>query len=242
MSSILICSTPVHGHVTPLLAVTRTLVAADHEVRFLTGQRYRDAVEGAGARFLPLPDAADYDDQSMDAAFPGRVGLTGPAGIRYDLIEIFLRPMRAQAAALRGALTAPTDLIVTESMFTGILSLLVKPRSERPPIVNLGIVPLGLKPMPGLVGRLREGISTFVAEKIIFASVQEFADEQLLSLTGRRMPGFFLNWPSLADAIVQFTAPEVEYQRSDLPEIARPPGVEGILSIVDELSAESVRP
>ncbi|MDF1478460.1 glycosyltransferase [Leifsonia sp. H3M29-4] len=231
MSSILICSTPVHGHVTPLLAVTRTLVAAGHEVRFLTGQRYRDAVEAAGARFLPLPDAADYDDRSMDTAFPRRVGLTGPAGIRYDMIEIFLRPMRAQAAALRGALTAPTDLIMTESMFTGILSLLVTPRAERPPIVNLGIIPLGiksrdtapfglgLKPMPGPVGRLRDSFNTFVAEKIIFAPVQKFADEQMLAITGKHMPGFFLNWPSLADAIVQFTVPEFEYPRSDLPDM-----------------------
>lgn len=230
MSSILICSTPVHGHVTPLLAVTRTLVAAGHDVRFLTGERYRDAVESAGAQYLPLPAAADYDDRSMDAAFPGRVGLKGPAGIRYDMIEIFLKPMPAQVAALRQALTAPTDLVMTESMFTGILALLVEPRSSRPPIVNLGIIPLGiksrdtapfglgLKPQPGFGGRVRDSINTFIAEKVIFAPVQKFADEQVRALTGRRMPGFFLNWPSLADAIVQFTVPEFEYPRSDLPD------------------------
>jgi len=45
MSSLLLCSTPVHGHVTPLLAVARHLVAGGHRVRFLTGARYRDAVE-----------------------------------------------------------------------------------------------------------------------------------------------------------------------------------------------------
>ena len=53
MSNILICSTPVHGHVTPLLSVVRTLVGAGHEVRFLTGARYREAVEAAGATYLP---------------------------------------------------------------------------------------------------------------------------------------------------------------------------------------------
>src|SRR5690348_16556412 len=104
--SLMICSTPVHGHLTPLLAVTRHLVASGHRVRFLTGARYRGAVEAAGAEWLPLPAEADYDDRDMDAAFPGRVGLSGPAGIRYDLREIFLRPGAAQLAAVDAAIAA----------------------------------------------------------------------------------------------------------------------------------------
>lgn len=230
MSSILLCSTPVHGHVSPLLAVTRTLVAAGHDVRFLTGQRYREAVERAGATFLPLPESADYDDRSVDAAFPGRVGLTGPAGIRFDMIEIFLRPLRQQLAALRQALSSPTDLIMSEPLFTGILGILVEPAESRPPIVSLGIVPLGVaskdtapfglgvKPMPGFAGRARNALMSFMAEKVIFAPVQKFAEEQVLSATGRELGGFFLQWPTRADAILQFTVPEFEYPRSDLPE------------------------
>jgi len=50
--SLLVCSTPVHGHVTPLLAVARTLVASGHTVRFLTGTRYRAAVEETEYRAL----------------------------------------------------------------------------------------------------------------------------------------------------------------------------------------------
>ena len=100
MTSILLCSTPVHGHVTPLLAVARFLVERGHRVRFLTGERYRDAVATTGATYLPLPAEADYDDTDMDAAFPGRVGLKGPAGIRYDVATIFLRPAPAQLRAI----------------------------------------------------------------------------------------------------------------------------------------------
>ena len=84
MTSILLCSTPVHGHVTPLLAVARFLVERGHRVRFLTGERYRDAVATTGATYLPLPAEADYDDTDMDAAFPGRVG-RGHVPIRVDL-------------------------------------------------------------------------------------------------------------------------------------------------------------
>ncbi|CAN5559361.1 glycosyltransferase [soil metagenome] len=228
MTSVLICSTPVHGHVTPLLAVVRTLVSAGHDVRFLTGQRYRESVEAAGATFLPLPSAADFDDRSIDESFPGRVGLTGPAAIRYDMIEIFLRPVPYQVAAVRAALAEKhTDIVMAESMFAGILGLIVE--DDRPPIINLGIVPLGTKskdtapfglgvtPMPGTGGRIRNALMTFVAERIIFAPVQKFAQKQLRELTGRQMPGFFLDWPRNADAIVQFTVEEFEYPRSDLP-------------------------
>src|SRR6478735_11082378 len=113
MTSVLIASTPVRGHVTPLLAVAEALVAAGDRVRFLTGARYRDDVTATGAEFLPLPPEADYDDRDMDAAFPGRRGLRGPRGIRYDMIEIFLKPVPAQLRALRAAIEAePTDAVL----------------------------------------------------------------------------------------------------------------------------------
>jgi MGT family glycosyltransferase len=229
MTAVLITSTPVHGHVTPLLAVTRALVAAGHDVRFLTGARYREKVEAAGARFLALPEAADFDDRSIDASFPGRIGLTGPAAIRYDMLEIFLKPVPHQVAAVRKALEQePTDVILSEPLFAGMIAFAGD--AATPPVVALGIVPLGVKsrdtapfglgipPMPGPGGRLRNAFMTFVAERVIFAPVQKEAQRLAQELTGRRMPGFFLDWPRRADAIVQFTVPSFEYPRSDLPE------------------------
>src|SRR5690348_13035083 len=46
---ILLCSTPVHGHVTPLLAVSRALVDRGHRVHFLTGERYLERAAATGA-------------------------------------------------------------------------------------------------------------------------------------------------------------------------------------------------
>ena len=230
MSSFLICSTPVHGHVLPLLAVSRYLVGRGHHVRFLTGTRYRAAVEATGATWLGLPAGADYDDRNVDAAFPGRVGLKGPAGIRYDLEHIFIAPAPLQVTAVDEAIAAEhTDAILLESMFIGALALLQRPRSERPAIVNLGIIPLGLTsvdtapfglgipPRPGFIGRVRNRVLKFVAEKVIFAPLQTAAVEMAQKITGQRLRTFVLNWPSMADAIVQFTVPSFEYPRSDLP-------------------------
>lgn len=230
MTSILLTSTPIRGHVTPLLSVAAALVEAGDRVRFLTGARYRDDVLAAGAEFLPLPAEADYDDRDMDAAFPGRRGLTGPAGIRYDMTEIFLKPVPAQLRAVRAALDAePTDAILSESMFAAAAVLTGLPREERPLLINLGILPLALKhpdvapyglgipPMRGPLGRLRNALLSTVAEKGIFAPVQRYADEIAVAETGRGLSRFFLDWPAGSDQLVQFTVPEFEYPRSGLP-------------------------
>lgn len=230
MTTVLLCSTPVHGHVTPLLAVSRHLADRGHRVLFLTGERYAERVITTGAAFLPLPAEADYDDTDMDAAFPGRVGLTGPAGIRYDMTTIFLRPARAQLAAVeRIAAEHPVDVVLAESLFLGAALLSTRPRASRPAVVNLGIVPLGLKsrdvapfglgvpPKAGVAGRLRNAALTVVAERIVFAPVQKAARRIAHEATGSSLNGFILNWPAHADAVVQFTVPEFEYPRSDLP-------------------------
>lgn len=231
MTAILICSTPVHGHVTPLLAVATHLVRNGHSVRFLTGERYRDAVTATGATHLALPAEADYDDSDMDAAFPGRVGKTGVAGIRWDIRNIFLAPAAAQYRALTDAIAAhSSEVVLAEGLFVGCAALLTKPRSQRPAVVSLGIFPLGLQsvdtapyglgvlPQPGAAGRIRNATLRFLAEKIIFRSLQAEMQKTIRSLTGQPLTSFFLSGGGAADAIVQFTVPGFEYPRSDLPE------------------------
>ncbi|MFI2754215.1 glycosyltransferase [Cellulomonas sp. P22] len=234
MSSLLICATPVHGHVTPLLAVSRFLVGQGHHVRFLTGARYRGAVEATGATYLPLPLEADYDDRDMDAAFPGRVGRSGASGIRYDMSTIFIAPVPAQVRAVDQALAAePTDAVLVESMFFGAAALLSRSRTARPPVITLGIIPLGLAstdtapfglgipPVPGLAGRVRNAALRVVAEKIVFGPVQRDAEQAVREATGCELPGFFMDYGRLADALVQFTVPGFEYPRPDLPSSVR---------------------
>lgn len=229
MSSLLLCSTPVHGHVTPLLAVARHLVLAGHRVRFLTGRRYREAVEATGAEWLALPDEADYDDRDMNASFPGRVGRSGPDGIRWDMREIFLKPAPAQLTAVDAAIAAePVDAVIVETMFIGSLLFLAR-GGDRPPLITLGIVPLGVRsrdtapfglgvlPMKGPIGRLRNSMLGFVAGNIIFGPVQKDAVAIVKQATGADLKVPFLESSALADALVQFTVPSFEYPRSDLP-------------------------
>jgi MGT family glycosyltransferase len=231
LSTYLITSTPAHGHVMPLLQIARHLVDRGDRVRFLTSVRYADRVRSSGAEFLALPADADVDLDDADGAFPDRVGLKGPAAIRFDMLNLFVRPGAAQLAALRAAIAdADTDAILTEPLFLGAALLQRRPRAERPPIVALGIFPLGVKsrdtapfglgvpPLAGPGGRIRNAMLTVMAERFVFGAVQRQADALSRREVGRPLGGFLLDWPSRADAVVQFTVRGFEYPRSDLPE------------------------
>jgi UDP:flavonoid glycosyltransferase YjiC (YdhE family) len=246
MLSLVLCSTPVHGHVTPLLAVARALTSAGHDVRFLTGARYRDAVVATGARWMPLPGEADYDDRDMDAAFPGRVGLRGVAGARWDLQHIFLDPAPAQLRAVDALLAEqPADAVLTESMFFGAMLLLSRPSAERPPVVNLGIVPLalrsrdtapfalGIPPRPGGIGRLRNRFLTWSTDRFVFGELQRNAEAMVREVVGAALPVPAMNYPAMADAIVQFSVPEFEYPR---PDATTPVHFVGPVSLADASS------
>lgn len=231
MNSYLICCTPAHGHVLPLLTVGRHLAGQGHRVRFLTGAAYRDRVEAAGLTFVPLPAEADVDlDHAGD--LPERAGLKGPAAIRFDLRHLFIAPGRAQFAALRDQLALErADAVLTEGLFLGAALLNQLPREQRPPVVVLGIFPLGaasrdtapfglgVPPMPGAMGRLRNRLLTLLSEKVVFGPVIAEVDAVARELTGSPMTGSFFDWPSHSDAEIQFTVPSFEYPRSDLPAV-----------------------
>ena len=231
MSSYLITCTPAHGHVMPLLQIARHLIARGDHVRFLTSARYADRVRAAGAQFIALPADADVDLDDVDAAFPERVGLKGPAALRFDMSNLFVRPAAAQLAVVRAELAAADiDAVLTEPLFIGAALLTRLPRTERPPVVALGIFPMGAKsrdtapfglgvtPAPGAIGRLRNAGLYFLAERVIFGGIQREADQVCMRETGGRLGGFVLDWPARADALVQFTVPGFEYPRPDLPD------------------------
>jgi UDP:flavonoid glycosyltransferase YjiC (YdhE family) len=214
----------------PLLQIARHLLAQGNRVRFLTSARYAAKVRAAGAEFVALPAEADVDLDDADAAFPERVGLTGPAAIRFDMSNLFVRPAAAQLAAVRAELAvAEIDAVLTEPLFLGAALLQGVPRADRPPVVALGIFPLGVKsrdtapfglgvpPRGGRLGRLRNAALTVLAEKVVFGAVQKEADAMSVREVGVPLGGFLLDWPSRADAVAQFTVAGFEYPRADLP-------------------------
>lgn len=231
MASIIIATVPVHGHVTPLLAVATRLCERGDRVRFLTGSRFADVVAGTGAEHVPLPPEADFDDrQDLAETFPERVALKGAKAIAFDVEHVFIQPGHAQHDAVMELHAADAaDVLVTEPAFVGGAFVGAHPRGGRPPVLVCGVVPvtlasrdtapygMGLTPIRGPVGRLRNAVLAQVAARTVFAPAQRAADAVHRKLLGRDFDYPVLDWPRHAEAIAQFTVPEFEYPRSDAP-------------------------
>lgn len=201
-------------------------------MRFLTGARFADAVEATGARHVALPPSADFDDrQDWSETFPTRVGLSGAKAIAFDIENVFVGPARAQHEAVMAEhAREPADVVLTDPAFTGGAMLLGAPVGTRPPVVVCGVLPLplssrdtapygmGLPPLRGPLGRLRNAALTSLAARTVFPRGQRLADEVHRGLHGRPLGYPILDWLRHADAVVQFTVPEFEYPRSDAPD------------------------
>ena len=146
MSSIIIASVPIHGHVTPLLAVARHLVERGDRVRFITGARFADAVTATGATYQPLPEGADFDDRDdLQERFAERARLKGAKAIAFDIEHVFVQPARPQYDAVMAAHAAePASAVLTDPAFAGGAFVLGHPRTQRPAVVVCGVLPLSI--------------------------------------------------------------------------------------------------
>ena len=137
---ILIASTPATGHLNPLLAIARILIAEGHEITCLTGTALRGRVESSGAKFRPLPPDADFDPNDVFARAPALKTIPpGPEWIRVAIERLFVDNVPPQHEGLQDALQDfPADVIVGDDMFFGVLPMLLGPRAKRPPIVLCG--------------------------------------------------------------------------------------------------------
>src|SRR5262247_1122078 len=137
---ILIASTPATGHLNPLLAITRILLAEGHEIAFLTGTAFRARIESSGAKFFSFPAGADFDLREILSVVPELKGIPpGPEWLRVACERIFVDAIPAQHHGLLEALWKfPADIIIGDNMLFGVLPMLLGPRAKRPPIVLCG--------------------------------------------------------------------------------------------------------
>lgn len=59
---VLVCSTPVSGHIIPMQAIAKRLVVDGYHVYFVSGSGYRQQVEATGASFIPVQGYGDFYD------------------------------------------------------------------------------------------------------------------------------------------------------------------------------------
>lgn len=229
MSSIILATAPIHGHVSAYLPIARHLVARGDRVRFVTGARFAETVADTGATHVALPPESDFDDRmDVNATFPERRELRGAALIAFDIETLFVAPARGQYDALAGALAAESaHVVVADPVFIGAAHLLGRASDERPAVLVGSHLPLplrsrdtapygmGLTPAPFL-NSVRNRILNKATDRLL-TKANTRADRQHQELFGRPFGRPIMDWIPRADAIAQFTIPEFEYPRSDAP-------------------------
>ena len=106
MAHYLLAVTPIRAHVLPMVDIGVGLQALGHEVSVLTGREFADAVRSAG-----LPLVTPVDDVRIDGppAMPRWVRALPEQARRFwlgraELDAVFVKPLVAEADALRAAL------------------------------------------------------------------------------------------------------------------------------------------
>jgi UDP:flavonoid glycosyltransferase YjiC (YdhE family) len=225
MLSVLVTATVADGHTAPMLAVAEHLVRSGHRVRFLSGERFADAVRRTGAEYLPWPSDA-FVDHLDDADTRERAA--GVRGVAKGVEEIFIAPGRGQYRAIQAAMAdVPTDVIVTESTVVGAAATALDPRT-RIPVVACGVLPLGLSsidaapfglgmlPRSDALGHVRNRALNALVRHVVLRRPQRLAEQLVRELTGAGLDVFFSDWGIHADVFAQLTVPGFEYPRSDL--------------------------
>jgi MGT family glycosyltransferase len=229
MSRILLASNPGSGHVRPGLPIARELIARGHQVVWYTSDRFKRQVERTGARHVGFTAGLDYDEADLDATFPERSSVkAGIPQLRFDIRSLFVDTIPGHMADLRAlAARERFDAVVIESVF--LAGAFLAEELDLPWGVY-GIVPLtaksvdcaptglGLLPMAGPVGRVRNAALHLLIERGLFSSAQRRLQEVRAELGLPRTDSFFLDYPMAhADVFIQGSIPELEYPRRDLP-------------------------
>ena len=242
---ILIACMPATGHLNPLLAITRILLAEGHEITFLTGSVFRARIESSGAKFVSLQGAADIDGRDILSVVPELKDI--PPGLEWFRVAIerlFVDRIPAQHQSLLQAVQeCQADVIVGDDMFFGVLPMLLGSRSKRPPIVLCGTSFLHLAREDGAPNFLGLPPATTEEQRRQYADIAREYDEavdqpSLLCLNkvlntlgvGPLSVPLFHSVVELADAYMQLSVPRFEFPRQIPPSVhfvGTPPIVPG---------------
>jgi len=226
---ILFASTPATGHLNPLLAIARILIAEGHEIAFLSGSVLRGRIEAIGAKFHALPKGVDFDLRDFDSVAPELKSIApGLDWLRVALERVFVAPIPAQHEGLLQVLRGfPADIIIADDMFFGVLPMLLGPRSKRPPIVLCGTSFLhwhredGAPHFVGLPpATTKQQCDRYAAmyrehDRIVYQPVVDRLNRSLATLgVGPLSTSPFDSVVELADAYLQLTVPSFEFPRA----------------------------
>jgi MGT family glycosyltransferase len=229
---VLIASTPLTGHLNPLLAIGRALINDGHQVLGLSANVMRDRIERVGAAFRAFPAGGDLDLSDRDTLFPEwRKIPPGPKRLRFALEHVYVDAIQPQHEGLREVLREfPADVIIGDNFLFGVLPMLLGPRAQRPAIVLCGTMFLhchrndggphfaGLPPAISDAQREEYAAISKEHDRVLHDPVKRYLNACLAGLGVEPLSiDLFHALVALPDAYLQLTVPSFEFPRQDLP-------------------------
>jgi UDP:flavonoid glycosyltransferase YjiC (YdhE family) len=230
MPRFLFASAPADGHVGPLLPLARELLERGHDVAWMTGVRYRERVEATGARWYPLSPEQDHDliGATLDERYPGRAATKGLARFKFDMRNIFIARVPGQLADLeRTVADVAPDVLVVEPAYAGAATALhdrlglpwatVGITALTMPSVDAAPFGLGLAPMRGPLGRLRNGVLHRLIDVTLFRAIDRDYRAMCAQIGVTPVAGGLFATTLSPYLYLHPSVPGFEYPRSDLP-------------------------
>jgi UDP:flavonoid glycosyltransferase YjiC (YdhE family) len=225
---ILMASTPATGHINPMLAIGRILMAEGHELVCLSASWLRHRIEGAGVQFRAFVPAADIDLRDAPTLAPELAALPpGLDWLRVAIERFFIDRIAPQHESVSQVLRDfPADVIIGDNTFFGVLPMLLGPRAQRPPVVLCGTfflhstrddgAPhfLGLPPAATQADRETYAVIAAEYDRMVNHPAAEILNRVLAGFgVGPLRQPMFDSVVALADAYMQLTVPSFEYPR-----------------------------
>jgi MGT family glycosyltransferase len=224
----LLVSTPMMGHLNPVLGVGRILVSDGHDVVGMSSTYLRDRIEAIGAAFRSFLPEADFDIRVSSGRLDEvRAAPPGPKQLRLILERGFVDFMLAQYQSIRQAMEEfPCDVIIGDHLMLGVLPMLLGPRSKRPAVALLGTTYLlsrrddgapndaGIPPASSDEQRKEYAELFEASEKAVFAPVGEYLNKCLAEIgIAPLRRNLYEAMVELPDAYLQLTVPRFELPR-----------------------------
>ncbi|KAH6673788.1 putative UDP-glucuronosyltransferase 2A3 [Halenospora varia] len=239
---VIIGCTPVYGHLAPVRAIAKDLIAKGFEITFVSSSHWRPIIEEIGADFVAIEGYGDWYEGDFQTRWAERNLLPpGPVQLAYDLEECFIKSIPSQHDAMQVAIkklqTAHPGrpiIQVSEAVFWGALPIMAGATGVKPSAtLGIGVVPMALSSIdtaafgPGILpdttpeGHERNKAMN-AGVRQAFAKPQGAFEAQFEICGAPKASQFVLDASYiLPDRFLQMCVPSAEYPRSDAPSSIR---------------------
>lgn len=225
---ILFANFPADGHFNPLTGLAVHLKNAGADVRWYSSKTYAAKLRKLGIIHYPFQKAVEVEANNFDKAFPERTKKKSQISkLKFDITHAFILRGPEYYADLEDLYREfPFELLIADCAFTGIP--FVKDLMGIP-VVAIGVFPLsetskdlppgglGMMPMPGRIGRIRQALLRLFADQVLFRQPNQVLyrvfDEYGIPHNRESLFDMLIQ---KSDLLLQSGTPGFEYKRSDM--------------------------